>query len=556
MHPVAAALAVLLLIPVATPELDPAHLPLEQGLAQQLEGLQADGLDGAVAAARLASGWQAERLGHSLAAARVPHVESEGPTAALLALAASTGHPFDAQDPAAARLDDAPESLHVTLTAFIDAFHALWLAADAFYGPLAADDGALLTEGDEALIQRLAAGDLPAALDPSQILAARLAFLDATMEVRSVLLEDQEVLSWRTAQPGIVQPPLVALDLQGGDHTYRKESKVVLLLDAGGDDVYNNNAGGNIIHPLPSSWNCLPHQVVGYWSMGRAAAAVDIGGGNDLYNPIAQDGGGGGCGITGAGYFGVGFLFDDLGNDRYNGERRGMNGGAYRGGIGFLLDGFGNDRYYGGDVGANGGAGGVLFFTTEYVRAGGIGTLIDGQGTDRYHAWAQGVNGGAHMAGLGFLADLRGNDQYRIVAGPADGIRPMAFIENALTLAGMAPAADATFGANGGGDIGGAGFLFDRRGDDLYVAGSNGANGGGSRGGSGFLYDVEGNDGYAAGGHGANGGGHAGTGLLWDAGGRDHYVDDLTSCTDCTVPAKGSAGFQIDVPGKLIRSPT
>jgi hypothetical protein len=64
-----------------------------------------------------------------------------------------------------------------------------------------------------------------------------------------------------------------------------------------------------------------------------------------------------------------------------------------------------------------------------------------------------------------------------------------------------------------------------------------------------LLVDHAGDDTYRASHAGDNGGGALGAGLLADAGGTDRYEDDRVpggACTDCTVPAKGTLGAQID----------
>ncbi|HWG91647.1 MAG TPA: hypothetical protein VNZ52_12430, partial [Candidatus Thermoplasmatota archaeon] len=109
------------------------------------------------------------------------------------------------------------------------------------------------------------------------------------------------------------------------------------------------------------------------------------------------------------------------------------------------------------------------------------------------------------------------------------------------------------------------GYLLDRSGDDLYVAGARGVNGGGYAG-AGSLIDLGGNDTYQASGFQAVNGGAQGdrgylcadqrcvyyetpaVGLLLDGGGRDRYIDARGEAVDggVSVPM-GSYGIRLDL---------
>lgn len=184
------------------------------------------------------------------------------------------------------------------------------------------------------------------------------------------------------AQP--VPPPvqiagLISVDLSPRDNTYTDD--YALLIDAGGNDTYRNNAGGNGSPDPP----CEPAR--------SAATLVDLSG-DDAYVPHAS------CGVNGGAHLGFGLLVDAEGDDVYEAYDLGVNGGGHRG-EGQLIDGNGSDRYVGGVWGANGGGG---------YEARGV--LIDGGlGDDVYLAESHGSNGGAY-AGTGVLLDGGGNDHY------------------------------------------------------------------------------------------------------------------------------------------------
>lgn len=232
-------------------------------------------------------------------------------------------------------------------------------------------------------------------------------------------------------------PPAILIDSRNVDNVYTTD--YAILIDAGGNDVYLNNAGGNNLDKGACGGESL-----------RAAAVLLDGAGDDSYNSTRS------CGANGGAVLGFGMLVDLEGNDSYIATRGGVNGGAGVGGAGFLLDMSGNDLYSARNGGVNGG--GAL---------GGIGSLLDFGGNDTYVATSHGTNGGGWFAGAGELLDLAGSDVYT--------------------------ATDE--GTNGGGSVLAVGRLIDLSGDDRYTAGSLGVNGGGLQG-SGLLLDLGGLDSY------------------------------------------------------------
>jgi hypothetical protein len=165
-----------------------------------------------------------------------------------------------------------------------------------------------------------------------------------------------------------------------------------------------------------------------------------------------------------------------------------------------IIDECGDDRYPnnagGGSTAGNSG----FCFTVPVIFAA---ALLDYDGDDVYGDGERscGTIGGG-FGGAGFLYDAAGIDVYN--AGNADEIW------------------SGNDGTNGGA-VAGAGLLVDEAGDDLYTAGGWGTNGGGYPGARGLL-DMAGDDHYAGSFDAVNGGGFGGAGALWDDAGDDHYL--------------------------------
>jgi hypothetical protein len=352
--------------------------------------------------------------------------------------------------------------------------------------------------------------------DAAGLVEARNEVLDATVALR-------DALTGAEGCAPVHLPPLLSVDLGACDSTYTDD--VMLLVDAGGNDSYLNNAGGNVIVDT-----CYLPEVEG-----DAAALLDLAG-DDSYGDPARPYR---CGTNGGGYFGSGLLVDGGGNDVYRGGGAGVNGGGVgTGASGFLVDAGGADAYATtGGLGANGGG------------AGGAGFLLDRMGDDVYAGGGRGVNGGGYL-GAGFLVDGGGADVYTAEGAGTNGggsltVQGSGFLLDASGDDTYSAAGDAT---NGGASFAGAGFLLDAAGSDDYDAADQGTNGGGFVDASGFLADLGGDDSYAAGALAANGGAIDGaTGVLFDGGGGDLYRQGGRADADCTRIPKGT-GAQVDVP--------
>lgn len=256
-----------------------------------------------------------------------------------------------------------------------------------------------------------------------------------------------------------------------------------LIVDAGGDDVYANNAGGNFIDVKrgppgsPQPGPARGCQTVPQFVAGECVASVAVlleMGGDDVYGVFqapdpAVDGT---CTADmvirrivteGAGFGGVGQLVDAIGDDRYNGKTI-SQGAAHVGGEGSLLDSSGDDDYLvvrnsqgfalvdgvgviedvsgedtfdfympaaliPGAPNETPGAGGVIDDTgrcdnvPRFIQGagnvGGKGTFINGAGEDSYRCGGQCQGFGA-AGGFGSFFDGQGQDRYQGMAGRAD----------------------------------------------------------------------------------------------------------------------------------------
>jgi hypothetical protein len=364
----------------------------------------------ALLAARQALAEQAARLG--VAPVGVATVHHQDLAEAVRALIARHSEVTEDTAGSLARLETLPTSENAALTAVVDAFIAF----------------------DDAVRRRKQA---VSPVDPmgglTDVLAARAALFDS-----AAAASRQSSMSSAFDGSPLQLPPWFALSTGVVNDSYAVD--FVLTIDMGGDDSYQNNAGGSNVHGGACEFATV--------TPSAAAALIDLGG-RDTYES------GRSCGANGGGAaLGAGFLYDGgPGDDSYIAGGFGTNGGGDFGGVGFLYDESGATSYKAGANGTNGG--GAL----------GLGLLVDGGGDDSYDATDSGTNGGSAL-GAGGLLDLSGTDSYW--AG--------------------------SVGTNGGAN-GGTASLVDLSGDDAYVAGGTGANGGGSAG-TGLLLDGGGLDTY------------------------------------------------------------
>lgn len=478
----------------------------------------ADNVTRAVRLARRGTRLQAAKIdGDFSPSSKLPAIDEpdhESPSAAAFALLAQHDvKPSAEQAAEIRRLDDLSEPTRSELADYLNAYLAYEEVTERAYADanltklqaLRTENASLAVRrvngsvkisapevGDGATVSTTAGayGRLQAAeIGIPSILAARNNLLEETLDLQKAY--EQPEARGMTGPPETDVPPptvqvapVVSIDLTETNNHYQQD--YALVVDAGGHDTYDNNAGGSSIDDTTT----------------RAAALVDFDG-NDEYN-----------GSNGGGDVGVGFLFDADGNDAYVAGDIGTNGGGSLG-VGFLLDAGGNDAYTAGDGGTNGG--GDL----------GVGFLLDTGGNDNYEADIHGTNGGGFF-GSGFLVDTGGNDIYTTGGGGANG---GGFFGTGFLL------------DSGGNDVFNATNSVATT--NPLESENMGTNGGGALG-VGFLLNAGGNDVYTATCCGANGGGFLGVGLLADGEGADFYNDSRVSCKDCSRIPKGFLGAQVD----------
>lgn len=307
--------------------------------------------------------------------------------------------------------------------------------------------------------------------------------------------------------------PSLYIDGDGSNDVYVHDYAV--LIDRGGHDIYDNNAGGNLIdHKFGPAGSAAPNVgpavgcevVTGNFPAPTVSAAdciavpqavlIDMKG-NDVYgvfksprtvdhNPAAGprklDGNCTGdrlirrIVLQGSGFEGNGLLWDVAGNDRYFGKTA-AQGSGHVGGVGVLRDEEGDDGYL------------AIRNSQGFALVGTLGLLYDRQGNDKYHTYmprplvpnapfqADGsggvvddtnqcdnlprmVQGAALAGGVGFLLDEDGRDLY---IGAPEGTQP--FMPGILFF----------HSSQGFGCTGGVGILVDKGADrDRYHEGPQG----------------------------------------------------------------------------------
>lgn len=311
--------------------------------------------------------------------------------------------------------------------------------------------------------------------------------------------------------------PVLRLDGDGSDDTVVHD--YMLSVDQGGEDIYFNNAGGNLID--------VRRGPPGAGAEMEAAARGCV---NPAYDLLAAE-----CVISEA------LLVDAAGNDTYGRMdppepgldglctdeplvHRVMTGGVGSWGVGILLERGGDDAYLGKSI------------TLGAGHFGGVGMLVDEAGDDSYRAMRL-AKGFGTLFGLGVFHDVAGDDSYSYyLPRPLDP-----------------DAADRTLGAGGGldtggtcdrvsrweegsGFFGGVGVFLDGSGDDRYdVAPPQPHEPGASE-----LIRPTGSLGF----------GDGGLGVFLDGAGSDTYTGMPGRADGATVgPSDSSQGFFHDDPG-------
>lgn len=378
----------------------------------------------------------------------------------------------------------------------------------------------------------------------------------------------------------------------GPTHYTAEDDNALLIIDLGGDDIYDCHIGaanGLINHPISICIDLGGNDAYRGGTLSQGAGVFGIGilvdyGGNDTYEGkhLCQGAGLYGVGIfadyggndsytgdincQGVGMFGVGILWDKAGHDHYV-ARECSQGYGYTGGLGLLLDGNGNDTYFAGGkysdherqpehyLSLSQGFGNGM----RSDASGGVGILCDLDGNDTYVADMFG-QGASYWYSLGMLLDAKGNDTYRCHQyGQGTGIH--------LSLGILADwqGNDEYFGGNivqGAAHDWSVGMLFDKEGNDTYIAKTT-AQGAALYNSTALLVDSAGNDTYTTP-KGANtqAAGHDGwtreygtIAMLLDLGGKDSYSNGPHDDFIALKPLHGCA-LDVNESGRRFSAPT
>ncbi|MFH0887896.1 MAG: PDZ domain-containing protein [Planctomycetota bacterium] len=262
-----------------------------------------------------------------------------------------------------------------------------------------------------------------------------------------------------------------------GNNKYQENAAIII--DLGGDDFYANRLGGSVMPEQPFS------------------IIIDFEG-NDRYSSYEY-------GCQGAGFMGVGILYDGAGDDIYIAQDWAQGSGLL--GIGILVDNNGNDSFKGQEY-------------TQGAGLFGIGILINRAGNDSYQA-NKSSQGFAGPKAFGLLIDTEGDDNYL-----ASTKHPNGYPDNPGTFdgwsqgcgTGMRAYADPSMSRSGG-----IGALIDENGADNYEAGTF-SQGGGYFFGWGMLCDAgNNNDNYLGTRYAQGFAAHSALGYFIDEGGDDRY---------------------------------
>ncbi|MEW6542777.1 MAG: hypothetical protein AB1411_04105 [Nitrospirota bacterium] len=277
-----------------------------------------------------------------------------------------------------------------------------------------------------------------------------------------------------------------------GPNRYHLDQRFALILDLGGDDLYEGaiaapaspERGISVILDLSG------HDAYRASPLGLATGRLGVGllvdrFGDDTYELAIGSGG--------TGFAGIGILDDREGADRYIGAT--FTQGAALGGLGLLMDRLGEDRFT--SFGYSLGFGGPL----------GLGAVLDGDGDDRYEC-------GDHLASAYNIEEhpeAKRDDpffQYDCFGlGAGSGFRVVRRDGETLSFDGVA---------------GGEGWLLDLAGDDRYRS-ANFSQGAGYFFGAGIKLDLAGHDQHLAARYGLGAAAHGGLGLHVDYEGYDRY---------------------------------
>ncbi len=360
-----------------------------------------------------------------------------------------------------------------------------------------------------------------------------------------------------------------------GRNVYTNEA--FLIIDLGGNDVYENSAGGasglsdrpiSIVIDLAGN-----DQYISRKSFSQGSGVFGIGiladcAGDDVYEAkhLSQGAGFFGCGLLadygghdkfiadtfaqGAAEFGAGILWQRGGDTEYRAAQMAQGFGGMQG-SGLLLDAGGNDSYFAGGkypcvwlAGHNFSLSQGFGYGMRPFAGGGVGILCDLTGNDRYTADVYG-QGASYWYSIGLLLDAAGNDAYdayQYCQGAGIHLSNGALVDwagNDTYTAGHI--------CQGAAHDYSVGMLIDRAGNDKYT-GDTTAQGAAINNSFALLLDRAGDDNYTgtdpkqsqAAGHDGDTREYGSIALLLDLAGKDSYSQGQTNNAIWLKPLYGA----------------
>ncbi len=313
------------------------------------------------------------------------------------------------------------------------------------------------TQGD-GIIYYPQVDDAAMLIDEQSMAYAAMKLAQATEDCRYALekyLEEHPIAGYFSFETAT---PYGRIVVDGVGHDRHEYDDYFVLIDLGGDDVYTGPVGATTRPDIGVSL-CL-----------------DLSG-DDRYEYDSIT-----CPSQGAGVLGCGVLYDAYGDDIYHAIQTAQGAGFF--GTGVIYDGDGADEYIMEESGQGAG-----FF--------GHGLAFDsGEGDDYYGLFGDGQGYGG-CNGVGVIANWSGDEHY--YAEPYSNVVDRGdyhsdFDINVSNAQGMG-AGRRGDGTDGHSWAGGLGFIADIHGDDTYEAG-NFSLGTGYWFGTGLMYDKEGDDLY------------------------------------------------------------
>ena len=313
------------------------------------------------------------------------------------------------------------------------------------------------TQGD-GIVYYGQVDDVAMLIDEQSMAYAAMKLAQATEDARYALEAYLEERPAAKAFSFEAMTPFGRITVGHGGRDVHPHDDYFVLIDLGGNDIYTGPVGATTRPDIGVSL-CL-----------------DLSG-DDVYEYDSIT-----CPSQGAGLLGCGILYDAYGNDRYVAKQFAQGAGFF--GTGVLYDGDGCDEY-------------ILEVSGQGAGFFGHGLALDsGEGDDYYQIYGEGQGFGG-CNGIGVLANWSGDDHY--YAEPMSEVvnRGDYHSEHSINVSNAqgVGAGRRGDGTDGHSWAGGLGFIADIHGNDTYEAG-NFSLGTGYWFGTGLMYDKNGDDLY------------------------------------------------------------